>query len=99
VDVTSISVPTGYHHDVATSAMERDVSVLVEKPFVTDAEKGRELIRMARDRDLTLQVGHIERFNPVVDVPRRPDPRPGRHRRRRPSAGPAGRPRRQRRLS
>lgn len=68
VDVTSISVPTRYHHDVATSAMEQDVSVLVEKPFVDDEEQGKELIRMARDRDLTLQVGHIERFNPVVDV-------------------------------
>jgi predicted dehydrogenase len=68
VDVTSISVPTCYHHDVASAAMEQDVSVLVEKPFVDDAEKGRELIRTARERGLILQAGHIERFNPVVDV-------------------------------
>ncbi len=68
VDVSTVSVPTRYHHDVATSALERDVSVLVEKPFVDDVEAGRDLIRTARERDLTLQVGHIERFNPVVDV-------------------------------
>lgn len=68
VDVASISVPTRYHHDVATSALERDVSVLVEKPFVPDVEAGQDLVRKAEERDLTLQVGHIERFNPVVDV-------------------------------
>lgn len=68
VDVASIAVPTEYHHEVATSALDRDVSVLVEKPFVSDVEQGRDLVRRARERGLTLQVGHIERFNPVVDV-------------------------------
>ena len=68
VDVASICVPTRYHHDVATQALEQDVSVLVEKPFVHDAKAGRDLIYKARERDLTLQVGHVERFNPVIDV-------------------------------
>ncbi len=68
VDLVSIAVPTRYHYEVASTAIDAGVSVLVEKPFVTDPEKGRELIDRAEAAGLTLQVGHIERFNPVVDV-------------------------------
>ncbi|MFC6755509.1 MULTISPECIES: Gfo/Idh/MocA family oxidoreductase [Haloarcula] len=68
VDLVSIAVPTRYHYEVASTAIDAGVSVLVEKPFVTDAEKGRELIDRAEAAGVTLQVGHIERFNPVVDV-------------------------------
>ncbi|MDS0281790.1 Gfo/Idh/MocA family oxidoreductase [Haloarcula onubensis] len=68
VDLVSIAVPTRFHYDVASQAIEAGVSVLVEKPFVADAESGRDLIERAEDAGVTLQVGHIERFNPVVDV-------------------------------
>ncbi len=67
-DVASIAVPTRYHHPVASSALEKGTSVLVEKPFVRDLDEGRDLIRQAREAGEVLQVGHIERFNPVVDV-------------------------------
>jgi predicted dehydrogenase len=67
-DLVSIAVPTRYHHEVASEAIDHGVSVLIEKPFVTDPNDGYDLIQRAEDRDLVLQVGHIERFNPVVDV-------------------------------
>jgi len=67
-DLVSIAVPTRFHYDVAMDAMDAGVSVLIEKPFVRDAEKGRELIARAEEADVRLQVGHIERFNPVIDV-------------------------------
>lgn len=66
VDAVSIVVPTQFHYDVATEALEADVSVLVEKPFVETEREGRELISLAEERGLTLTVGHIERFNPAV---------------------------------
>jgi predicted dehydrogenase len=66
VDAVSIVVPTEYHYAVAREALEADVSVLVEKPFVASEQEGRELIDLADDRGLTLTVGHIERFNPAV---------------------------------
>ncbi|MGM0398290.1 MAG: Gfo/Idh/MocA family oxidoreductase [Halobacteriota archaeon] len=69
-DVVVVAVPTEYHADVVRESIEADVHVLVEKPFVDDLEVGRELARLADDRDLTLQVGHIEQFNPVMDVVR-----------------------------
>lgn len=68
VDILSVAVPTQYHFDVATEAIDRGVHVLVEKPLVRDPEKGKILIERAADAGVTLQVGHVERFNPAVDV-------------------------------
>lgn len=65
-DAVSIAVPTSYHYQFARKAIENDVHVLVEKPFVDRPEHGQILIQRARDRGVTLQVGHIERFNPAI---------------------------------
>jgi len=67
-DLVSVAVPTRFHYDVATAAIDAGVSILIEKPFVRGAANGRELIERAADAGVQLQVGHIERFNPVVDV-------------------------------
>ncbi|MFW5924386.1 MAG: Gfo/Idh/MocA family oxidoreductase [Halanaeroarchaeum sp.] len=69
-DIVVVAVPTPYHADIVRDCIERGVHVLVEKPYVDDLEEGRELARMADERDVTLQVGHIEQFNPVMDVVR-----------------------------
>ncbi|MBX0294071.1 Gfo/Idh/MocA family protein [Haloarcula nitratireducens] len=68
VDLVSIAVPTRFHYHVASKAIEAGTSVLIEKPFVSNPQHGRELIRHADDVGVQLQVGHVERFNPVVDV-------------------------------
>ena len=65
-DVASVAVPTQYHYDTARACIEAGVDVLVEKPFVDDPAEGRELASMAQARDVTIQVGHVERFNPAV---------------------------------
>src|SRR4029079_15895766 len=41
---------------------------LVEKPMTTTTAEAEDLIRVAADRKAVFQVGHIERFNPAVDV-------------------------------
>jgi predicted dehydrogenase len=66
VDVVSIAVPTRFHYENAMQCIDAGVHVLVEKPFVADPEEGRELIHRAREADVCLQVGHVERFNPAV---------------------------------
>ena len=66
VDLATIAVPTTYHYDLATTCIENGVDILVEKPLVATPSKGRELIAAAERAGVTLQVGHIERFNPVV---------------------------------
>jgi predicted dehydrogenase len=66
VDMVSIAVPTQYHNDIARECIAADVDLLIEKPFVEDSADGRDLIEFADERDVVLQVGHIERFNPAV---------------------------------
>ncbi|NHN59145.1 MULTISPECIES: Gfo/Idh/MocA family protein [Halorussus] len=65
-DVASVVVPTRYHADIARDCIDNDVDVLVEKPFVDDPEVGRELLDRADEAGVTIQVGHVERFNPAV---------------------------------
>jgi len=68
VDAVSVAVPTVDHHRVARVLMEAGRHVLVEKPMTVTLDEADGLIRLARERGVVLQVGHIERFNPAVDV-------------------------------
>jgi predicted dehydrogenase len=76
VDAISIAVPTILHESVATPFLDRGIAALIEKPLATDADAGRRLVELARDRGTILQVGHIERFNPIWTsierIPHRP---------------------------
>ncbi len=66
VDAVSVVVPTQAHFEVARAFLERGVHVLLEKPITTTLEEADELIRIAAANRAVLQVGHLERFNPVV---------------------------------
>jgi len=65
-DAVSIVVPTDYHYEMGMAAIEAGVDLLIEKPIADDPATGRELLTAADDAGLTLQVGHVERFNPAV---------------------------------
>jgi predicted dehydrogenase len=62
----SVAVPTVAHREVGGSLMERGVHVLMEKPIAPNVEEARALVEISRRTDRILQVGHIERFNPVL---------------------------------
>jgi predicted dehydrogenase len=66
VDAVSIVVPTQYHHEVARAFLDRGVHVLLEKPVTTTLKEADDLIRIAAERRAVFQVGHLERFNPVI---------------------------------
>jgi len=66
VDAVSISVPTQCHFEVARDFLLQGTSILLEKPITTTLEEADELIRIAHETGAVLQVGHLERFNPVV---------------------------------
>ena len=63
VAAVSIATTTAAHYQVAKDFLEHDIHVLVEKPFTTNLKDADALIEIAEKRNLTLQVGHIERFN------------------------------------
>jgi predicted dehydrogenase len=66
VDAVTIAVPTQYHYELALACIDAGVDMLIEKPIVEDPDNGRELIQAAEQAGITLQIGHIERHNPVV---------------------------------
>jgi len=66
VDAASIAVPTDKHHEMATKLLELGVNILVEKPIAASTEEAEAIVHLAEEKDLILQVGHIERFNPVI---------------------------------
>jgi len=67
VDAVSICVPTKYHFDVAKKVIEKNIHCLVEKPITLTVSEGEELLDLLRDKNLVVGVGHIERFNPIVN--------------------------------
>lgn len=66
VDAASIVVPTSLHYTIAKQFLEHKIHVLIEKPITKTLSEAGELIDIARENKLTLQVGHIERFNSAV---------------------------------
>jgi len=66
VDAVSIATPTPLHHALARDFLGAGAHVLVEKPITSTAEQARELIALASVQRRVLQVGHLERFNPVL---------------------------------
>ncbi|MDR1243732.1 MAG: Gfo/Idh/MocA family oxidoreductase [Endomicrobium sp.] len=66
VNAVVIAVPTQYHYQVAKPLLEAGLHCLVEKPFTLNVQEAQELIEIAKYKDLVLQVGHVERFNPAI---------------------------------
>ncbi|HRI16728.1 MAG TPA: Gfo/Idh/MocA family oxidoreductase [Verrucomicrobiota bacterium] len=64
-DALSIVTPTQTHFELARDLMARGRHVLVEKPMTDDAGTAHQLVRLAHEHSVVLQVGHVERFNPV----------------------------------
>ncbi len=66
-DGVSIVTPTVTHHELASKFLKAGCHVLVEKPITDEADQAAELVQLAQENDRVLQVGHVERFNPVFD--------------------------------
>lgn len=65
VKAAVVAVPTSAHHEVAAELLSSGIELLVEKPLATTLSQAEELCRLAAGNTLRLQVGHLERFNPV----------------------------------
>ena len=66
VDAVSIAVLTSEHYKVASYFLAAGVDVLIEKPICATLEEADELIGLAKKKNLILQVGFVERFNPAI---------------------------------
>jgi predicted dehydrogenase len=68
VDAASVSTPTSSHHQIALALLRRGKHLLIEKPIAEDPQHATELAELAARNQLILQVGHVERFNPVLSA-------------------------------
>jgi predicted dehydrogenase len=66
VDAVSIAAPTSVHFVIARDFLKKNIDILIEKPITETTEEADELIHLAESRDLIIQVGHLERFNPAI---------------------------------
>lgn len=77
VDAASIVVPSPVHHKISKEFLEHNVNLMIEKPITTTLDEADDLLSVAGQRGLMIQVGHIERFNSayraiknIIKVPR-----------------------------
>jgi len=66
VRAVTVAVPTMAHREVAESVLNKRIACLVEKPLAPTVAQAKQLADLAQQRGVVLQVGHTERFNPVV---------------------------------
>ena len=70
VDAVSVAVPTSGHYAAAQACLNAGKHVLVEKPIAITLGEAQELVQLAKQRGCCLQVGHSERFNPIMALMR-----------------------------
>ena len=68
IDVATVSTPTPDHHETGKFLLRHGKHLLIEKPITETPEQAQELVKLAKERSLILQIGHVERFNPVLSA-------------------------------
>jgi predicted dehydrogenase len=68
VDAASVATPTNTHYEVGKKLLERGKHLLIEKPITDNTGHASDLAELAARNKLILQVGHVERFNPVLSA-------------------------------
>src|SRR5688572_28527953 len=64
-DAADIVAPTNYHFELCQLAVRKGKHVFVEKPMCNTMDEANELVKLVREANIKLQVGHVERFNPA----------------------------------
>lgn len=65
VDAIDIVTPTFNHYESATKAIKLGKHVFIEKPLANNMQEAKDLVALAHEADVKVQVGHVERFNPA----------------------------------
>ena len=66
VDAVTIAAPTSFHYEIAEMCLNAGVHCFIEKPITDKYETAVKLIEKAKSKQLCVQVGHVERFNPAL---------------------------------
>lgn len=66
IDAVSIVSTTSAHYELIKKAFDKNVHVFVEKPITSTIKQAEEVVKLSEEKNLKLQVGHIERFNSAL---------------------------------
>ncbi len=66
VECISIAATTSAHYELAKACLDNNTHIFVEKPITATIPQAEEIVKIAAEKKLNLQVGHIERFNPAL---------------------------------
>ena len=64
-DAIDVVAPTSYHFDICKAAILKGKHIFVEKPLANTMDEARRLVKLVKEANIKLQVGHVERFNPA----------------------------------
>ena len=64
-DAIDVVTPTKYHFEYAKMAIEKGKHLFVEKPISATIDEAQELVKLSKEKEVKVQVGHVERFNPA----------------------------------
>ncbi len=76
VDGVLVASATSSHYEIAKRALERGKHVFLEKPMTSTVAQAEEIVALSQEKELVLQVGHVERFNRAVRALGQKAPRP-----------------------
>ena len=65
IDAADIVAPTPFHFELCQLAIRNGKHVFVEKPLANTMDEARELVKLVKESNIKMQVGHVERFNPA----------------------------------
>lgn len=66
IDAVSVCVPTTHHYKIVMDAIEHGKHVLVEKPIAFTLDEAKSMVKSAKENNIKIATGHVERFNPAV---------------------------------
>ena len=64
-NAVDIVAPTNHHFELVKMALRKSLHVFVEKPLANTMDEAREILKLTKEANVKLQVGHVERFNPA----------------------------------
>ena len=65
IDAADIVAPTDHHFALCEAALKKGKHVFVEKPLAQTMDEAHALVKLVKESNVKLQVGHVERFNPA----------------------------------
>lgn len=66
IDTLIIVTTTSTHFYIAAKAIENNIHIFIEKPVTVNGAEAKKLTALTLNKDIKIQVGHVERFNPAL---------------------------------